>query len=183
VLKFSTVYEFPFGRGKKWLNSGVASAVLGGWRITGIQVYSSGNPIALSRNNPLSTLFGTIRPVIDSYDNWRGPISGDKFDPNVDRYFKPANQFPAQPVLGFGNVTRYNPKVRAPWNQTENVSLAKSFKIGENRRIDIRGEAFNLFNRTIFSVPNTNLNNAAFGQVTGQANSPRQLQVGLKIYW
>jgi hypothetical protein len=65
----------------------------------------------------------------------------------------------------------------------ENVSIAKSFSLGENRRIDLRGEAFNIFNRTIFSVPSTNLNSANFGIVTGQANSPRQMQVGLKIYW
>jgi hypothetical protein len=183
VLKFSTVYEFPFGRGKKWLTSGIANHLLGGWRISGIQTYASGTPIALARNNPLGTLFGTIRPVIDSYDNWRAPISGDEFDPNVDRYFKPASQFPAQPVLGYGNTTRFNPKLRAPWGQSENVSVAKSFSLGENRRIDIRGEAFNIFNRTIFSVPNTNLNNANFGLVTSQSNNPRQLQVGLKIYW
>ena len=182
-LKFSTIYELPFGRGKKWLNNGFASYVLGGWRLSGIQVYSSGTPVQLQRNNPLGTLFGSIRPTIDSYEGWRAPIAGDKFDPNVDRWFKPANQFPAQPVLQHGNSTKFNPKERAPWNVNENVSIAKSFQLGENRRIDLRGEAFNIFNRTVFAVPNTNLNAAQFGMVTGQANSPRQMQVGLKLYW
>jgi hypothetical protein len=182
-FKFSTIYELPFGRGKKWLNSGFASHVLGGWRLSGIQVYSSGTPVQLQRNNPLGTLFGSIRPTISTYEGWRAPIAGEKFDPNVDRWFVPANQFPAQPVLQHGNSTKFNPKERAPWNVNENVSIAKSFPLGENRRIDIRGEAFNIFNRTIFALPNTNLNSANFGIVTGQANSPRQMQVGLKIYW
>ena len=123
------------------------------------------------------------QPVIDTYDGWRAPIQGDKFDPNVDRFLKPASEFPAQPAHVFGNATRFNPKVRSPFQMNENVSLAKTFRVSENGRIDLRGEAFNLFNRTVFGTGNTNLNNAAFGVVTNQTNSPRQLQVGLKIYW
>jgi hypothetical protein len=151
--------------------------------VAGIQIYSSGFPIALQRNNPLPIFNGITRPVVDTYEDWRAPIAGDKFDPNVDRFLKPANQFPAQPAHVFGNATRYNPKVRSFWDLTENVSLAKTFQITESARVDIRGEAFNLFNRTIFGTGSTNLNAGAFGIVTNQANNPRQMQLGLKIYW
>jgi hypothetical protein len=182
TLKFSTIYELPFGRGKRWLTGGVLNQVLGGWRIAAIQVYSSGFPIALARNNPLPIFNGITRPTIDSYDDWRAPIAGDKFDPNVDRFLKPANQFPVQP-LAFGNATRYNPQLRAFWNKTENISLAKTFLVTEKVRIDLRGEGFNIFNRTVFGTGNTNLNAGAFGIVTNQVNDPRQMQVGLKVYW
>jgi hypothetical protein len=181
-LKFSTIYELPFGKGKRWLTGGILNQVLGGWRLAGIQVYSSGFPIALGRNNPLPLFNGITRPTIDSYDNWRAPIAGDKFDPNVDRFLKPANQFPVQPAA-FGNATRYNPKVRGFWNKTENISLAKTFSVTERVRIDLRGEAFNLFNRTVFGTGNTSLNSGVFGQVMNQANDPRQMQMGLKVYW
>jgi hypothetical protein len=183
VLKFSTLYELPFGRGKKWLTSGFLSHALGGWRVSGIQIYSSGLPVALTRNNPLPIFNGATRPVVDSYDNWRAPISGEKFDPAVDRFLKPSNQFPAQPAHLFGNVTRYNPKVRGFWGKTENISIAKSFRLTESSRIDLRGEAFNLLNRTIFNTGSTNINAPDFGQVISQGNDPRQLQVALKIYW
>jgi hypothetical protein len=83
----------------------------------------------------------------------------------------------------FGNATRYNPKVRGFWGQNENVSLAKTFTIRENLRLDLRGEAFNLLNRTIFGTGNNNLNSVDFGVVTSQVNTPRQLQVALKLYW
>ena len=156
--------------------------MLGGWRLAAIQVYSSGFPIALGRNNPLPIFNGITRPTIDSYDDWRAPIAGDKFDPNVDRFLKPANQFPVQP-LAFGNATRYNPKVRAFWNKAENISLAKTFSITESVRIDLRGEAFKLFNRTVFGTGSTSLNAGAFGIVTNQVNDPRQMQMGLKVYW
>src|SRR4030095_12485926 len=148
-------------------------------RLTGTQIYSTGFPVALSRNNPLPLFNAQTRPVIDSYDNWRPAIQGDKFDPAVDRFLKPSNQFPAQPAYLMGNATRYNPKVRAFPYYNENVSLAKTFSITESVRIDIRGEAFNVLNRTVFlvSAPNTNLNSNQFGVVTGQSNDPRQMQV------
>ncbi|HZO54102.1 MAG TPA: hypothetical protein VFB63_15415, partial [Bryobacteraceae bacterium] len=69
------------------------------------------------------------------------------------------------------------------WGMSENVSLAKTFTITESVRIDLRGEAFNLFNRTIFGTGSTNLNANNIGVVTTQANNPRQMQVGLKVYW
>ncbi len=183
VLKFSTLYDLPFGKGQKWLSQGFLSQVLGGWRVAAIQVYSSGFPIALGRNNPLPIFNAVMRPMIDSYEGWRAPIAGDKFDPNVDRFLLPASSFPAQPNYLFGNETRYNPKVRAFWNKDESVSLAKTFSITEQVRVDLRGEAFNLFNRTIFGTGSTNLNAGNFGQVTSQANNPRQMQVALKLYW
>ena len=48
----------------------------GGWRLAGIQSYTSGAPIALSRNNPLPIFNGGTRPLIDSYEDWRAPIAG-----------------------------------------------------------------------------------------------------------
>ena len=182
VVKFSTLYDLPFGKGQKWLSHGVLSYVAGGWRVAGIQVYSSGFPIGLARNNPLPIFNGATRPLIDSYDGWRAPIAGGSFDPNVDRFLKPASQFLAQPN-DFGNATRFNPKLRAFANLDESVSLAKTFRITESVHIDLRGEAFNLLNRTVFGTGSTNLNAGNFGQVTSQANGPRQMQMGLKIYW
>src|SRR5262249_22287917 len=130
TLKFSTIWDMPFGKGRRWLTSGILNQVVGGWRIAAIQVYSSGVPIALARNNPLPINNAITRPFIDSYENWRAPIAGDKFDPNVDRFLKPANQFPVQPA-DFGNATRYNPKVRSFPGLNENVSLAKTFQVKE----------------------------------------------------
>jgi hypothetical protein len=186
VLKFSTLYDLPFGKGKRWVTNGFLTQIIGGWRIAAIQVYSSGLPIALQRNNPLPIFNGITRPLIDSYEDWRGPIAGDKFDPNVDKFLKAKTAFPAQPAAAFGNATRYNPKVRAFWNQNENVSLSKTFAVKEHLRIDLRGEAFNIFNRTVFNTSSTgltNLDSATFGLVTSQLNDPRQMQVALKLYW
>jgi len=181
-VKFSTLYNLPFGKGERWATSGFLSHLAGGWRLAAIQVYNSGAPIALARNNPLPIFNEGTRPIISTYENWRAPLVGDSFDPAVDRFLIPANQFPVQ-TNDFGNATRFNPKVRAFWGQSENLSIARTFRITEGIRLDFRGEAFNLFNRVIFGTGNTNLNNGAFGIVNNQANGPRQMQAGLKLYW
>jgi len=49
--------------------------------------------------------------------------------------------------------------------------------------VDMRGEAFNVLNRTVFGTGSTSLNSATLGQVTSQNNSPRQMQVALKVYF
>ena len=181
-LKLNTIYELPFGRGRKWLTSGPATWILGGWRFGAIQTYSSGFPLPITENNPLPIFNGNTRPWITSYLGWRAPISGSKFDPNKDKFLNIA-AFPAQPVGAFGNATRYNPKLRSFPLFNENISLAKSFSITEKKHIDFRWEAFNLLNRTQFGSPNTNLNSSTFGVVNSQANAPRQMQVALKLYW
>ncbi|MFN3326413.1 MAG: TonB-dependent receptor [Bryobacteraceae bacterium] len=182
LLKFSTVYELPFGRGRRWVNGGVANQLFGGWRISAIQIYQSGYPLAVSRNNPLQLFNGHTRPVVNGYDDWRAPISGEKFDPRADLFYD-RSAFPDQPAHLMGNMTRHNPKVRSFPMFNENVSLAKSFPFGESRRVDFRWEAFNLFNRTVFGGPTNNLNSNVFGLVNSQANDWRQMQLALKIYW
>jgi hypothetical protein len=183
VAKFSTVYELPFGRGKRWGSSSPAlvRGILGNWRISATQFYSSGFPVGLARNNPLPIFNGFTRPVVDSYDNWRPQVRGNKFDPAVDRFLD-ISVFPSQP-LDFGNVTRFNPKVRTFPIFSENVSIAKSFVFTEAKRLDFRWEIFDMFNRVAFNPGNTNLNNINFGVVTSQANDPRRMQVALKLYW
>ena len=172
----------PVGKGKKFLsNWGFATRLLGGWRLSGIQTYSSGFPLGVTINNPLPIYNGPTRPVITTYNGWRAPYTG-AFNPNGDLYINPA-VFPAQPIAAFGNETRFNPKLRAPALFNENVSLAKSFYITENKRFDFRWEAFNLFNRTQFGSPVTNLNSSTFGVISTQNNTARQMQGALKFYW
>ncbi len=180
VVKFNTLYELPFGKGRRWLTHGFASQAVGGWRLSAIQIYSSGFPLGVTRNAPLPIFNGTNRAYITTY-NWKASYSG-KFDPAVDLYLNPA-AFPAQPTYLLGNATRYNPTVRAFPNLNENISLAKSFSITERFRLDFRAEAFNVFNRVVFGSPNTNINSNSFGLITGQANNARQMQMALKLYW
>jgi hypothetical protein len=101
VIKFSTLYDLPFGKGRQWLTSGFVSHIVGGWRVAAIMTYNSGVPLALSRNNPLPTFNNQARPLVDTYENWRAPLVGDEFDPAIDRFIKPASAFPVQPAAAY----------------------------------------------------------------------------------
>jgi hypothetical protein len=185
-VKLAYVYDLPFGKGKAFLNSNkAASAVLGDWRLAGIQQYSSGTPVSVGTTVSFPIFDGTNRATVPTYDGWRAPISGN-FDPNKDSFLQPASFFGPQPTTGFGNETRYNPKLRYFPNYNENLSLARSIKLNrEKQRLDFRAEAFNLLNRTQFGPLSnaTVLQNPNFGLWRVQSNTQRRLQVSLKLYW
>jgi hypothetical protein len=180
AIKLSTVYELPFGEGRRWLTEGILGQIIGGWRVAGIQIYASGLPIGVTGSAPLPIFNGTNRPNVTGAD-WRAPIAGDEFDPLVDRYLNRAAF--VQPVGQLGNAPRMNGDVRRPWNLTENLSVARTISLSNELRLDVRVEAFNLFNRVIWGNPEQNFNLNDFGLITSQANSPRQMQLGVKLYW
>jgi len=179
-IKLSTVYELPFGPRRRWLREGVLAHVLGGWRLAGIQIYNSGLPIGVTGSAPLPIFNGTNRPNVTG-EPWRAPTAGDEFNPLVDRYLNRAAF--VQPAGQLGNAPRMNGDVRRPWNLTENMSIAKTISLPSGARLDVRAEAFNLFNRVIWGAPEQNFNSANFGRITSQANAPRQMQLGVKLYW
>ena len=63
------------------------------------------------------------------------------------------------------------------------LSLFKHFSMPRGIRLQARIEAFNALNRVQFGSPNTSVTSSSFGVVTSQANTPRQLQFGLKALW
>jgi hypothetical protein len=124
------------------LNKGIMAQTIGGWRIGAVQRYASGAPITLA--GAFGFPIGGNRVTIDTYDGWRAPIAGEKFDPFVDRYFQSPTiaswsgdtptitsqgWFPLQPRDRLGNMTKSNPKMRNFPIYNENISLAKTFTI------------------------------------------------------
>ena len=171
-FKISGIYELPFGKGKRWLSTGLASNLLGNWRISGVGFYSSGQPLGLSTSvgTPAVLFAGPNRPLISTYDGWRAATKGGSFDPSVDAFVQPASFFPAQvgtqftgTTQYFGNQTRYNPKFRQFANLNENFSITKGFRITEKVRVDFRAEAFNVFNRVRFGTGSLQIQNSQFG--------------------
>ncbi|MES1261696.1 MAG: carboxypeptidase regulatory-like domain-containing protein [Acidobacteriota bacterium] len=198
-FKLSGVYDLPFGKGQKFLKSGPASWIAGNWRMAGVVVYDVGTPVGLSTNYSLNII--SARPYVTSFDGWR-PASwkNGKFDPAVDTTLVPwcssatvtcNGPFPFQgtgsSLLGEGNMTRFNPKLRQFPNLNENISVTRSFPIHEQIRMEFRAEAFNVFNRVRFGQGSTQLQSQNFGRLTvsagNQANAPRQLQLALKLYF
>jgi hypothetical protein len=184
-FKINYVYELPFGQGKRWLTKGILSRTVGGWHVGAVHYYAGGTPLGLGGAFGFPIIGN--RPYITTYDDWLNPTvvghGGSRFDPNVDNWLQPKSFFPVQPSDRVGNMTKSNPKFRTPWNWNENVSLAKTFQFSETWRLDLRFEGFNVLNRVRWGSPDTSLSSVNFGLVRSQANSPRNLQGGVKLYF
>ena len=190
-FKLAWVYELPFGKNKRYVNSGVASALLGDWRVSAIQYYSSGFPIALATSVSFPIFAGSDRPTVPSNSGW-GCSAQSNFDPSVDTFFQPASFFGPQPNLltnpasTFGNAPRYNGECRQFPIYNENLSLNRKIRITEKLNLDFRMEGFNIFNRVRFGTGSTTLQSATFGKLTSNNdifNTPRQVQFAMRLNW
>ena len=87
------------------------------------------------------------------------------------------NAFQNPAPFTFGNTPRTAPYgLHNPWFLNEDLSLQKVFALPKAMQLSLQADAFNLFNRTDFGGISTNITASNFGQVTGQANGPRNLQ-------
>ena len=66
----------------------------------------------------------------------------------------------------------------------EDLAILKNFSMGERRHVEFRASASNALNRHLLPAPNTSLAGNTFGFITSpQGNSPRNIQLGLKLYF
>jgi len=191
VCREAFTYELPVGKGRRWALSGPVDKILSGWGLAGFLEYSSGTPRSVGPG--LTSVPGGAgnRVFINSYSNWRAPVSGAKFDPFKDVWWNKAafgldasgKQMTQTQLLyaGFGNAARFNPQERAPWWLNENITLSKSVDFTERVRLTLRFEAFNLFNRVRMGGPDSTVTSPNFGVIRSQGNDPRRMQFGIKI--
>ncbi len=86
------------------------------------------------------------------------------------------------PAFQFGNTPRVMPNLRADGIKNVDLSLFKNNYFHDGKwNAQVRIEAFNALNRVQFNPPNTQVGNSSFGVVTSQQNTPRQVQLALKL--
>jgi hypothetical protein len=130
----------------------------------------------VSGGNGSGSFAGTQRP------NWSGKdptLSGAVTD-RLLKFFD-TSVFSFNAPFTFGNAPRIMSTLRSPGVDNFDVSLFKNTRITERFQLQFRAEAFNVFNRVQFGVPNTSINSTAFGVISSQQNSPRNLQLGLRL--
>jgi hypothetical protein len=180
VLTFSYIYELPFGPGQKYLTRGVASKILGGWKITGLHMYASGMPISVTLNNNLPIGNAGQRPNIVSSD-LRSDISSGDFDPGRgDLWLNPA-AFAIPAPYTFGNAPRYT-HARVMSTRNESFGLLKDTRWGERYNWQFRFESSNPLNRVVWGAPVSNISSGSFGRINSAAGS-RQITLGTKFYF
>jgi len=171
---WSTFYELPAGRGKRWLTTGPASWVLGNWRLTWVLSARSGQAYDLNVNGDIANVEGA-----STVNYGRPNVVGDwrVAQPSEAMYFNPAAF--AIPRFEFGNLGRN--AMRGEPVVGFDASVLKSIPFQESKEIQLRFESFNTFNVMIWALPGRTIGTAAAGRITSVTTTPRQLQFGLRF--
>lgn len=170
----STVYELPFGRGKRVLGNagGILDRFVGGWQAQGIYQLQSGAPIGWGN-------------VIYYGDNW-GDIKLSRGERNLQRWFD-TSRFERNSQRQLGSNIRTFPSriscLRADGINLWDVSLFKNIRIREKMRLQVRAEAENIANHPMFDPPNANPANSNFGKVLGTQEDEGARRVFLGVKW
>ncbi len=186
ILTMAYVYDFPFGRGKRFGSgtNGFVDAVLGGWKASAVMVYQSGTPFGLSCGQTLygagaarcSLEPGAGTPALPLLNPDWDPSSGSSSYLNKAAFYQPVNGV-------FGNVGAIVPGLRLPMQLNENVALSKVFKLGsEKKTLEFRASALNVANRHFLTGINSTLTSSAFGTFSNpQAELPRNIEFNLRF--
>jgi hypothetical protein len=151
---------------------GILRDVAGGWQVTGIVQTQTGFPVTLT-NPQLDIRFLTNRPDAVCDPNARAPHTVDEWFDTSCLVVRPLAQTADRP----GNAGRNT--IRGPGFSSSDLSLLKNVGAGGSRRIQIRIEAFNVFNQAHFTNPGGAIGTPTFGRITA-AGDGRILQVGMK---
>jgi hypothetical protein len=175
------IYDIPVGPGHSVLTHGWASKALGGWALGSVLTYQSGQviPTPLAAFSEVPLFAGGIRANVVNGQSPLTPQATGNFDPGADLYLNP-NAWTSPGPFEFGNGARMSGARTKPL-RNEDFSLLKTTTLGEHLKLQFRAEAFNIFNRTVFGFPATDLGGSDFGTVVTQANKPRSLQLGAKL--
>jgi hypothetical protein len=189
-----------------WKQHYLVNQAIGGWHLTGITTLQSGNPVSIGESGfnrslwcngaePYSFYECPDTPMTSTFNishtNPRG-ANNLWFDPTI---------FSPEPLGTFGDVKR-NFFSGPGFNYTD-MTLNKNFPLGKAdspRYIELRLEAFNVFNHANFAPPDGNLSDGlpsqggTFGQITsvvvpvqdagnGDPQPGRAVQLAGKFYF
>ena len=172
----SVIYDLPFGHGKKFLQSGVLSQIIGGWRVTGVVTLQSGLPLNFSCGGcqSLNTPGNSQSPNINGpFTKLYGIRTNSWFDTSV---FSDPTLAAGTPT--FGNVGRYI--LSGPGVFNLDAALFKNFHLTERFNLEFRTDWYSATNTPQFNLPNTSYGDASFGLVTGSGGN-RTIDLGLKL--
>lgn len=219
--RFVLSYDYEIPHVSRYWNNGFSRALFDGWHFAGISTFQTGFPV-----NPQEIDYNSLQcSALQKYGCWDAPnvvapvqtvnprnsVFVNNVTPSVAGtannyyYFNP-NDFALEAIGQLGNAGRN--LFHGPGIVNTDLTLAKRIYVTkkENRFIELRLDAFNVFNHTQFTVinyqnesagVNGNISDPNFGRVltafggtsnttgggtTGQTGG-RTVQLGAKIYF
>lgn len=211
TININSIYELPFGRGKSFLKGGgLSNSIFGGFQLTTIINISSGVPLSIkdtagtlnrAARSGRQTAFSNLTTAqIKSLIGLRN-VNGVTYfiDPSVIGSNGSATN---SNVLGtsqtsFGGQVFFRNQpgqtgnlprnfINGPWYYNVDAGLIKNIAFNERVRVQLRAEAFNLFNHTNFNLAENsnifNVSSTTFGQIAASSTyPPRILQFAFRF--
>jgi hypothetical protein len=99
---------------------------------------------------------------------------------SVNKWFN-TDAFRTLPAFTLRTISTRVPSLLGDAIVNYDLSLSKSTRLTERFRLQLRGEAFNAFNRIQLGAPNLTPSSGAYGRITNQANASRTMQLGARL--
>ena len=178
------VFDVPVGRGKMYganMNK-IADAVVGGWQYSGYLRWNAGPRF-------------TVTQSCGFYNNGSGPSPDRAGNGNLSRgqrtlarWFDTTAFVPhgcdgnnlADPANATDGNEGANPLFADGQVQLDS-SLSKYFRLNERFNLEFRVDAFNTLNHTNWGIPDANIQDSTYGQITYASTTNRQMQFGLHL--
>lgn len=194
IVNFNSVWDIPIGKGRKFGSNlrGVAGALLGGWQLSTIFRFNTGEPVTyFYEDSGWSTNWNanTGGTQIVRVKASTGKTSGDGGVPNLfadplEAYNSFRSPLPGE--TGDRNILRF------PSYFVIDAGLAKSFQMpwNEGHRVTFRWDVFNVTNSARFTgladyslgyQPDKNNPPPSWANFTDQQGSPRVMQFALRF--
>ena len=193
-LTAEAVYELPLGRGKMWANSGLASAIFGGFSVNGTYELDPGTllewgnlfyvgDVKASDIMLKHPAYYTNVASGTAYVQWLSP---------ADEATATVNSDGSCTYSGTGFVTNsscqpngYNlrafpTRVNGVRQQSINdvmATIQRALKIREGVALELRLDAANAFNHQMLGTPNETVTSSQFGQITSTQDNARFLDI------
>jgi hypothetical protein len=183
---FSSLYELPIGRGKKFGSdwNGVVNNVLGGWQFNNIVSLGTGTPLDITINGVRPDILGPVSTgslqLVNGQRQWISVAPGTLVAPPKDangKFIRPGT---------LGRNQFYGPGY-GTWD----ASLFKNFTLTERVKLQFRAEGFNILNHPQYANPNANLDsglptptstNNSFGLINSiRQFTERQIQFAFRF--
>ena len=148
--------------------------MVGGWQFAGITRFMSGTPFTpiVANAASLNSDCCTLRPDRLGQGSVSNPDRSQWFD-------RTAFRVPGQYI--FGNSGRNI--LRGPGFSVADWALSKSLEFTETKRLELRWEVFNAFNRTNLANPVASIDSSLAGRILGIAHFMRRQQLGVHLFW
>ncbi len=172
-VSVSALYQLPFGKGKTYLTSGIASQLLGNWQFNTVAQLASGQVYTMQVPGDIANIGisggGYGRPNLVANPTPAKPTKTEWYNPAAF----------STPQFSYGDVGRDS--MRSSSTYDDDISLFRTFPFTESVSLQFRAEAFNVFNIINYGVPDSNLGDTTAGVVSSLVGTPRQLQFAVKL--